>query len=228
MTDSPTETGHQAASSEIGAGIDASHLGGRGAVGAEATVGLSLSDTSVMEALRDGDDDAIAIIVERYQNELVGYFYNQCWNQTVAEELAHVVFIKVFKARARYQPMAKVRTYLYRIAHNAWIDHIRRKKPSFSLDAEIGSSGLRVIDTMADESRDTSEGRLQVLRDRIQAAVDTLAAGQREVFILANNQGLKYHEIAVILEIPEGTVKSRMHTAVRHLRKQLSDLEDEL
>jgi len=145
----------------------------------------------------------------------------------VAEDLAQTVFIKIFKARLRYQATAKVRTYLYRIAHNAWVDWIRRQRKHVSLDAEVGSSGLRLVDTMAGDFDPEQVGRDDLIRSRIQDAVDELPTGQRDVFVLANNQGLKYQEICVILDIPEGTVKSRMHAAVRNLRKHLADLIDD-
>ncbi|MDA3963100.1 MAG: sigma-70 family RNA polymerase sigma factor [Planctomycetota bacterium] len=187
----------------------------------------TLSDTQVMERLRDGDDDALAIIVERYQNELVGYFYHHCWDQLNAEDLAQTVFIKLFRARARYQATAKLRTYLYRIAHNAWVDFVRRQRNHLSLDAEVGHNGLRLVDTMAQDFDPEENSREALVRRRIQEAVELLPEGQRDVFVLANNQGLKYQEIGGILDIPEGTVKSRMHAAVRNLRKHLADLVDE-
>lgn len=183
------------------------------------------SDTRIMRRMRDGDGDAIADLVERYQGELVGYFYHHCWDQLVAEELAQTVFIKVFRARERYERTAKVRTYLYRIAHNAWIDHLRRRKRHVSIDAEVGPGGLRLVDVLAGPDEDPERaGRDENIRRRIQEAVDRLPDGQRDVFVLANNQGLKYQDIGAILDIPEGTVKSRMHAAVRALRKHLADL----
>ena len=182
------------------------------------------SDTRIMERIRDGEIDAIEELVTRYQNELVGYFYHQCWNQGTAEELAQTVFIKVFRARERYQATAKVRTYLYRIAHNAWIDHLRRLKKHVSLDAEVGSRGLRLVDTIQSAFDPEGEQREYRIRARIQEAVAELPEGQRSVFVLANNQGMKYQEISEVLDIPEGTVKSRMHAAVRNLRKKLADL----
>jgi RNA polymerase sigma-70 factor (ECF subfamily) len=187
-------------------------------------------DVALMERLRDGDDQALDELVGRYQHELVGYFYHHCWDQLVAEDLAQTVFIKVFRARERYQVSAKVRTYLYRIAHNAWIDHLRRQRHHVSLEAEVGSNGLRLKDVVGDHGAgapDLGPNR-ERLRTRIQAAVEELPAGQRDAFILANNQGLRYAEISDILGIPEGTVKSRMHAAVRTLRRSLADLVEEL
>lgn len=186
---------------------------------------MSDSDTAIMERLRDGDDDAIAELVERYQNELVGFFYHHCWDQATAEDLAQTVFIKVYRARARYRATAKVRTYLYRIAHNAWIDHVRRRKPTISLDADHGHDGFRLADVLAADDIDPERAsRANVVRERIRAAVAELSEGQREVFVLANSHDMKYAEIGKVLGIPEGTVKSRMHAAVRALRGKLEDL----
>ncbi len=186
------------------------------------------TDFSIMERLRDDHEDAATALVERYQDELVGFFYHHCWNQTLAEELAQTVFIKVYSARKRWQATASVRTYIYRIAHNAWVDHLRRQRNHVSLDKAMGASGLRLIDTLADEPQpspldDDSQDRATV-RNRVQEAVDTLPEGQREVFMLANNHDLKYQDISEVLDIPVGTVKSRMHAAVRTLRGLLADL----
>ncbi|MFW5751428.1 MAG: RNA polymerase sigma factor [Planctomycetota bacterium] len=186
------------------------------------------TDALIMARLRDGEDEeeAAAALVERYQRELVGYFYHQCWNQTLAEELAQTVFIKIYRARRRWKATAKVRTYLYRIAHNAWIDHLRRSKNHVSLDAEMGGSGLRLVDAIAGDAApdrpDAEES--QTIRDRVREAVEKLPEGQRAVFVLANNQEMKYQEISDVLDIPVGTIKSRMHAAVRTLRRLLADL----
>lgn len=192
------------------------------------TWAVSDSDARLMERMRDDEscDEALAELVQRYQDELVGFFYHHCWQQPIAEELAQTVFIKIYQARARYQQTAKVRTYLYRIAHNAWIDHVRKesRRKNVSLDAEHGSHGLRLVDTLEARHNDASEDSENSLRARIETAVEALPEGQRAVFVLANNQSMKYQEISEVLGIPEGTVKSRMHNAVRHLRKSLKDL----
>jgi RNA polymerase sigma-70 factor, ECF subfamily len=183
------------------------------------------SDVRLMERIRDGDQDAVIGLVERFQNELVGFFYHQCWDQLVAEELAQDVFVNVYRSRSRYQATAKVRTYLYRIAHNLWIDHLRRQKRHLSIDAEFGEQSMRLVDVLkAPDAPEDTSGRDQLVRTRVHEALENLPEGQREVFVLANNHGMKYQEIAAILHIPEGTVKSRMHNAVRALRDELTDL----
>ena len=188
--------------------------------------GTPEDDIRIMERIRDDDRQAVVELVERYQHELVGFFYHQCWDQLLAEELAQDVFVNVYRARHRYQATAKLRTWLYRIAHNLWIDHIRRQRHgNVSLDAEIGGAALRLVDVLAAPAgADPDATSASQITDRIQQAVATLPAGQRDVFVLANNQGMKYQDIAEVLGIPEGTVKSRMHSAVRFLRDELQDL----
>lgn len=181
------------------------------------------AEVALMEQVRDGQLDALDALVRRYQDELVGFFYHQCWDQLIAEELAQDVFVNVFKARARYQATARVRTFFYRIAHNLWIDHLRRLRRHLSLDADDGGSAL--ADRLPAPPETPSGGsRDQVIRARVCAALEELPEGQREVFVLANNHGMKYQEISDVLGIPEGTVKSRMHHAIRHLRDLLGDL----
>lgn len=184
------------------------------------------AELALMARVRDGDREAVIGIVERYQNELIGFFYHLSWDQLTAEELAQDVFVRLYNARERWQPTARLRTWLYRIAHNLWIDHLRRRRSLVSLDAERGDEGMRLSDTIAarpDIDPDARE-RDDEIRSRVRAALAELPDGQREVFILANDQGLKYHDISAILGIPEGTVKSRMHHAVRFLRDELADL----
>lgn len=181
-----------------------------------------------MERIRDDDRQAVVELVDRYQHELVGFFYHQCWDQLLAEELAQDVFVNVYRARHRWQATAKLRTWLYRIAHNLWIDHIRRQRHgNVSLDAQVGGASLRLVDVLAAPAAvDPDAAGGEAVTARIQQAVSALPAGQRDVFVLANNQGMKYQEIAEVLGIPEGTVKSRMHSAVRTLRDELQDLID--
>ncbi len=181
-------------------------------------------DVALMERIKGDDQEAVIALVGRYQSELIGFFYHLCWDQLVAEELAQDVFVNVYRARARYVATARVRTFLYRIAHNLWVDHLRRQRRHVSLDAEFDDDGPRLGDRLAAPENRDGVGRDRQIRDRVQQALDLLPAGQREVFVLANNLGLKYQEIAAVLAIPEGTVKSRMHNAVRALRDELTDL----
>ena len=187
------------------------------------------AELALMARVRDGDREAVIGIVTRYQSELIGFFFHLCWDQLTSEELAQDVFVRLYNARERWQPTARLRTWLYRIAHNLWIDHLRRKRSLVSLDAERGDEGIRLSDVLAaapGADPDAVE-RDQQIRLRVRTALADLPEGQREVFVMANDLGMKYQEIAAVLAIPEGTVKSRMHHAVRALREDLADLVED-
>lgn len=187
---------------------------------------VAQADLALMQRVRDGDREAVIGIVERYQDELIGFFFHLSWDQLTSEELAQDVFVRLYQARERWVPTARLRTWIYRIAHNLWIDHLRRRRNVLSLDAERGEEGLRLSDVIsapAAADPDAAE-RDAAIRSRVRTALEELPEGQREVFVLANNHGMKYQDIAAVLGIPEGTVKSRMHHAVRILRDELADL----
>ena len=190
---------------------------------------VSDPDVAIMTRVREGSQAAVDDLVARFQHELVGFFYHLAWDQGIAEELAQDVFVNIWRSRDRWVPTAKVRTWMYRIAHNLWIDHVRRHKRHLSLDAELdGEGSLNLADVLpAAAVHQPDVERDHTIRDRVQQALTDLPEGQREVFVMANDLGMRYQEIGAILGIPEGTVKSRMHHAVRALREDLADLVEE-
>jgi RNA polymerase sigma-70 factor (ECF subfamily) len=124
---------------------------------------------------------------------------------------------------------------MYRIARNLWIDRYRSKKaapPETSLDTPVGREGgktMRLGDGIAASGRDPAEkaGARELVAE-MKRAVDRLPEDQRLVFVMGHLQGMPYAQVSEILEIPEGTVKSRMHAAVRRLRGLLGRREDDL
>jgi RNA polymerase sigma-70 factor, ECF subfamily len=192
------------------------------------------SDSELMERYRDGDEDALPILVQRFQRPLVNFFYRLTWDRFAAEDYAQEVFLRLIKARASYQRRAKFSTYLYRIAKNYWIDRYRERVSApkvTSLNATIGSDegrGQSLGDLVEGRSpAPAEEFKRKEIRRRVKDAVAQLPEEQRLVFVLSENQGLKYADISEVMEIPVGTVKSRMHAAMRRLRELLKDLGDE-
>jgi RNA polymerase sigma-70 factor (ECF subfamily) len=192
------------------------------------------SDSELMLRYRDGDEDAFRQLLELHQRPLVNFFYRLTRERFTAEDYAQEVFARVIRAKARYKPVAKFRTWLFRIAKNYWIDRCRERAaaPNMgSLDVPIHEEGGKPM-----ALREAVEGssprpgdvmRQKEIGDAILAAVSQLPEEQRLVFVLSENQGLRYAEISEVLEIPVGTVKSRMHSAVRRLRGLLKDVYDE-
>jgi RNA polymerase sigma-70 factor (ECF subfamily) len=147
----------------------------------------------------------------------------------MSEDFAQEVLLRIYKSAKNWEPSAKFTTYLYRIAKNYWIDHCRllsTQKENVSLNANIGSadSGQSLIDKLPDDIRPPEDDLdRRELYAAIMKALTELPEDQRMVFILSEIQDLKYNEIAEIMEIPLGTVKSRMHTAVGRLQELLAD-----
>ena len=184
-----------------------------------------LPDEELMLSAGRGRVEAFEALVGRYEAALVRYFFRCSWDRARAEDLAQEVFVKLFTHSRDYEPTAKFTTYMYRVAHNLWVDDFRRRRHErgqVSLEAEggDGTSLREVVLSGADDPRDSA--RKEEIVEAVIEAVESLPEGHRAVFVLAEVEGMKYAEVAGILGIPEGTVKSRMHAAVIRLRERLA------
>lgn len=186
------------------------------------------ADVDLMLSFKRGDYNAFSTLVEKHQQALIQFFFAQHPDQQLAEDCSQEVWRKVFKARNDYVARARFKTYLFRVARNYWIDVYRSKskhKPLVSLDA--GNSAHEDSPALANIVADklpTPPSLLsnEELKTKIQWALGRLPENQREVFVLSEFQGLKYHDIGEALAIPVGTVKSRMFNAMRRLRDLLN------
>lgn len=192
---------------------------------------MSDPDTDRMLLVRDGDGAEFAALVERWWKPLVGFFRRMGADASTAEDCAQDVFLKLYRTRETYEPRAKFTTYLFSIARNHWIDVYRHGKSApatISSDVEgrgggagDGEGALRDRLPSSEAAPDTRAATSEMAA-AVRAAVNALGDEHREVFALAQGEGIRYQEIAEILRIPVGTVKSRMHTAMRILREHLS------
>lgn len=190
---------------------------------------MSDPESDLMLRVKAGEEGAFARLVARFLRPLVSFFHRLGADPSTAEDCAQEVFVKVYRTRAVYEVRAKFSTFLFSIARHHWIDVVRHRAAgptTVSSDAPHaggGEAGERASDGF--ESRgdapDSGVSDAELAR-AIRAAVADLPAEQREVFALTQVEGLRYEEIAVILKVPVGTVKSRMHTAVRTLRARLA------
>ncbi|MCK6481275.1 MAG: sigma-70 family RNA polymerase sigma factor [Planctomycetes bacterium] len=186
-------------------------------------------DVLLMERFRDGDRSALEALVDRHHASLVRYFFHQSRSWETAEDLAQETWVRIIRHRAHYQPTARFQTYLFSIARNLWIDRYRSQKaapPTFSADREVGGEegeGVALATLLPGKEPEPSE-RASVHEEagRIREALEDLPEGLRQVFELGEIQGLKYTEVGSILDIPVGTVKSRMHAAIQRLRQALA------
>ena len=184
-------------------------------------------DFELMERFRRGDRAALDALVGRHHASLVRYFYVQSRSRETAEDLAQEVWIRVIRHRDDYRPRARFTTYLFSIARNLWIDRYRSLKaapPTVSADLEVGGEedGARLSSFLPSREPEPSE-RASVHEEAalVREAVERLPAGLRDVFELGEVQGLRYQDVGEILDIPVGTVKSRMHAAVQKVREML-------
>lgn len=172
-----------------------------------------------------GERGAFDAIVGRYQAPLTRFFYRLCWDLDSAEDFVQDVFLKLVRGARRYRSQGKLSTFLFRIATNRWIDHYRAMKPRpnlYSIDRSDLEDETPLADRLPADVADSGEGvDAEQGVQRLQAALDCLSLPHRLVFELAVYQNLPYQEISQLLDIPEGTVKSRMHNAAKVLKQLL-------
>jgi RNA polymerase sigma-70 factor, ECF subfamily len=187
------------------------------------------SDTDLMLRVQQGDVDAFAVLVARHRQRLQRFMRRLCWNPEEAEDYAQEALARLWIRRAQYHPGTHFTTYLYTIARNCWLDCKRRERVrprSVPLEAQLGPRARAELERMVAEAEPVTETVLwRYQLHKIRAAIAALPEGQRLVLILGHYEGLPYEQIGQILGIPEGTVKSRMHAAVRRLREVVEDDE---
>ena len=180
-------------------------------------------DIELMLLVKQGDEDAFGELMNQYRRPLTGFFYSLCWNHDTAQDYAQEVLVSLWLARERYEAIGSFKSYIYRIARNVWFQELRSRKcrpqPFYYEELDLAEDAVDIEKLLI---------RRYVDR-RIRLAVAGLPEHHRLVFVLSHFQGLKYWEIAETLEIPIGTVKSRMSAAVSNLRQRLSEeMRDQL
>ena len=175
-----------------------------------------------MVAFQEGDPEAFDALLRRYQRMLANYFYKQCYDRALAQDLVQETFLRILRSADRYRPEARFKTYLFTVARNLWIDQHRSRKAApktVSANLPLAEDGATLADTvptpeLGPDARLVGREAAELVRE----ALERLPEGQRDVWLLAVDQDLKQKEIAAVLGIPLGTVKSRMNAAVTRLR----------
>ena len=169
----------------------------------------TLEDEALMERVRDFDDRAaFAEIVKRHQKIILNFYYRS-GVQYDCEDLVQKTFLRLYRSRQRYKKSAKLKTFLFLMARQVWIDELRKRSRMQNLKKEFQS-----------ESQDYAESAIGISDARLdmEKALAQLNEEMRLVVELGVYQGLPYAEISEILSIPVGTVKSRMFNALKKLR----------
>lgn len=194
----------------------------------------SIPDGKVIQLLRAARgksfESGFRELVRRYKNGIMTFLTRYTGDPGTAEDLAQETFVRVYKNLHRYDPRARFSTWIFTIAGNLAKDEFKRRRrhPSISFEWQSSDRGdtSRPIPAIRDEHEGPGQVAVQAETGRrVQEALAKLDAPDREVLILRDIQGLKYEEIAEILQLPLGTVKSRIaraRFAFRTLWEELS------
>ncbi len=188
----------------------------------DTAIGTLMTFENEATRLRSGDTDAIAQLVEQYQHRLYRYLLRLVSKPSTAEDLFQQTWLRVMERIQYYDPRRSFEGWLFAVAHNLAIDHLRRKQPE-SLDEPLPSG-----ETQADLTRSEKPGALDLLMTKERAegvgeAIADLPVAFREVITLRFEEGMKLEEIAAVLSLPMGTVKTRLHRALKALRLTLEE-----
>ncbi len=187
-----------------------------------------LSDSEVMLRARAGDDSAFDYLVLKFRRSMIGFMYRIARNQSVAEELAQEVFLRVYRSRQSYAAEAKFSTWLYRIATNLALNHLRdtrseRAERNISLDEPDEETGQKV--DLADGHSTIEEDLVRRERMRqIRQQVEALPERQRVAVLMHKYQEMDYREISKVLKMSESATKSLLFRAYETLREKLKGL----
>ncbi len=181
-------------------------------------------EEDLLTGLRSNDKYACACMLKRYAGQVYALGLRMMNDEDEAEEVMQETFISACKNIDRFQGRSKLSTWLYRIATNAALMRLRRKKRTVPLDRFSGENDyLPVPETFVNWRSGLEELAMQGdLRDALESSLDSLSENLRATFILRDIQGLSTAEAAAALEISESAVKVRLHRARLQLREVLS------
>ncbi|HEX2523319.1 MAG TPA: sigma-70 family RNA polymerase sigma factor [Terriglobia bacterium] len=181
------------------------------------------SDVELMLRVKHGDREAFRLLVQRHRKPLINFIYRFTGNSGESEDLAHEVFIKVFRSASRYEPRAAFSTWLYRIATNLALNYLRDHRPQLATSLDWGSEE-------EDRSRTELRDKMTLVEDQLLAqerveqirqALAALPENQRLAVVLTKYQELSLKEAAEVMKCSEAAVKSLIFRAYTTLRQKL-------
>ncbi|MFI5252053.1 MAG: RNA polymerase sigma factor [Bacteroidota bacterium] len=196
----------------------------------ERIISSETSDEELISSFQAGNERAFVTIVSRFKNPLMNFVFRYIGDRDDAEDIVQETFIRLYKNKQAYRPIAKFSTWLYTISGNLARSYLRRKKIGRMISIFQRQSGredaeYEIPDNRYRADRELEESnRTQIVQD----ALLSLDQHQREIIILSDIQDLSYEEICQITGLKMGTVKSRLNRARSHLKKLLQDVADDL
>ena len=182
------------------------------------------SDEELIVSILDGETDLYAELIRRYQGRLVNYVYRILRNLEDAHDLTQDVFIKIYGALDRFDPKYRFSTWLFRVAQNAAIDVLRKRRLKLvSLNRDDGDGDGGDWDLPGDGPTPYQDARNIERGGAIRRAIDELPGEYKELISLRHYAELSYDEIAQMKEMPLGTVKNKLFRGRQMLKEKLAD-----
>jgi len=187
-------------------------------------VGKSPTDEELIARFQQGDSYAFDLLVKRYQDPLLNFVYRFLGNHNEAEDIVQETFYRLYKNKHYYREIAKFSTWIYTIAGNLAKTELRKRNRRKLFSISHFMSTEKDYDIPDSSFTPDTVTNSQITDKIIQKAIDKLSPKFKEVIVLRDIQGLSYEEIAEIVKIPLGTVKSRVNRARLRLQEDLKDL----
>jgi RNA polymerase sigma-70 factor (ECF subfamily) len=193
----------------------------------------ALSDQEIVALAREGRESAYRELVRRYERPVFSLVFRMVRDRALAEDLSQDAFVKVLNALDSYRPEYRFSSWIFKIANNVTIDHLRKRElPTLSLDGAPDARTQDEVDRTAFQATDGSESALDELQARelggfISEAISKLRPEYRSCILLRHVEGRAYEEIAEALDLPLGTVKTYIHRARHELRGYLEHTREE-
>ena len=187
------------------------------------------TDAELAGLARRGDERAARELVERFQRPVFSIVHRMVRDRELAEDLAQEAFVRTFNNLDRYDPSYKFSSWLFKIAYNLTVDHLRRKEvKTISIHGApdaLTAERQEATSVTLESDEEAPDARLEALElaDELERAIATLREDYRTAILLRHVEGRPYEEIAEIMDIPLGTVKTYIFRARRQLRDELSD-----
>jgi len=180
----------------------------------------SANDSDLVASAVSGFEGSFEELVRRYQRPISAYVYRMVGNYESALDLTQEIFIKVYNSLRRYRSEFKFSTWIYKIAHNSAVDHLRRtatREQSIITGTESENFELPIESNRLSPEQESERKERRI---EIESVIRTLPGNYRELVILRHSQDLTYEEIVEVTGLPLGTVKNRLFRAREMMRQQ--------
>jgi RNA polymerase sigma-70 factor (ECF subfamily) len=183
------------------------------------------ADFAIVKRVQAGDVAAFDVLIRKYRERVFGIVYNLTSNREDTADLVQDAFIKAFQSINRFQGQSSFFTWLYKIAVNTVLSHLRKNKlrTFFSLEKiQEDQTSAEIMAKLTDQTGADRDTYLRELQEKLNEAMQKLSIKHRTVITLFEIDGLSHSEIAQVMDCSEGTVRSRLHYAKQFLQGELS------